>query len=257
MKTKKDKKNMDIIKTNKEKETTNKKDKNFFNKNRVLIKALVTITLFFFYQIFEIIPVIIFNLDYSKISDTTTIILRFYDYIILAIILFIMYRKDIKKYLKDLKNRFITIIDKGFLYWTIGLIVMIISNIIIMKFFPIAKANNESSVQEIIKSLPILSIISVGILGPIIEEFTFRKAFYDIFKNKDLFIIISGLVFGLMHVVFSLKTGWDLLYVIPYGALGISFAYMYVKTDNLFTSMMMHMIHNTLLTFLSIMSLGL
>ena len=231
--------------------------KKFINKNIILFKSLITITLFFFYQIFEIIPIIIFNINYSKLSDRATIILRFYDYIVLAVILLLMYRKDIKKYLKDFKKRFIVILDKGFLYWTIGLIVMIISNILIIKFFPSAKANNEAGVQDIIKTLPILSVVSVGVLGPIIEEFTFRKALYDLFKNKDIFIIVSGVIFGLMHVVFSMKTGWDLLYIVPYSALGISFAYMYVKTDNLLTSAMMHMIHNTLLTFLSIVSLGL
>ena len=234
-----------------------KKIKKFINKNTTLLKSLLTITLFFLYQIFEIIPVTVFNLKYSTMSNKTMIILKVYDYVILAIILFIMYRKDIKKYLKDFKKNFINIIDKGFLYWTIGLIVMIISNLLINKFFPHAKANNEAGVQDIIKSIPIISVFCVGVLGPIIEEFTFRKAFYDIFKNKDVFIIVSGLIFGLMHVIFTIKTGWDLLYIIPYGALGISFGFMYVKTDNLFTSMMMHIIHNTLLTFLSIISLGL
>ena len=132
-----------------------------------------------------------------------------------------------------------------------------LSNLIIIKFIPGAKATNEEGVQNIIKTIPLLSFISVGILGPIIEEFTFRKAFYDMFKNKYLFVLVSGSIFGLMHVIFSINSGWDLFYVIPYAALGFSFAFMYVKTDNLFTSMIMHIIHNSILTLMSIISLGL
>lgn len=240
-----------------EKKKNSSKIKEFFQKNTILIKSLITITLFFFNSLFEFIPAIIFDINYNKISSKTSILLSFYDYIVLAIILFFMYRKDIIKYVKDLKKRFPTIIDKGFLYWTTGLIVMVISNLLIIKLIPNARAGNEAGVQSIIKTVPLLSFISVGILGPIIEEFTFRKAFYDIFKNKDAFIVISGFIFGLMHVVFSINSAWDLFYIIPYSALGISFAIMYVKTDNLFTSMLMHIIHNSLLTLASIISLGL
>lgn len=235
----------------------NFKIKEFLKKNKILITSLVTITLFFFNSIFEVLPAMIFDINYDKISNKTSILLSFYDYVVLAIILFFIYKKDIIKYLKDLKKRFATIIDKGFLYWTIGLVVMVISNLFIIKFIPGAKASNEAGVQSIIKTLPLLSFISVGILGPIIEEFTFRKAFYDIFKNKDVFIVVSGIIFGLMHVIFSFNSAWDFFYVIPYSALGISFAFMYVKTDNLFTPMMMHIIHNSLLTLASIISLGL
>lgn len=244
-----------VIKMKKDKSSN--KIKIFLKKNITLIKSLVTITLFFFNSIFEFIPAIIFDIDYNKISSKMRIMLSFYDYFILACILFFMYRKDIARYFKDLKKRFPTIIDKGFLYWTTGLIIMVISNLLIIKFIPLAKAGNEAGVQQVIKTLPFLSFISVGILGPIIEEFTFRKAFYDIFKNKDAFIVVSGIVFGLMHVIFSFHSGWDLFYVIPYASLGICFAIMYVKTDNLFTPMAMHIIHNSLLTLASIISLSL
>ena len=239
------------------KNKTSKKIKDFLKKNQILLKSLFTITLFFFNSIFEFIPALIFNIDYHKISNKTQILLSFYDYIILLVILYFLYRKDIKKYLKDLKKNFIKIIDKGFSYWTIGLIIMMISNFIIMKFIPMATPNNEIEVQKIIKTLPIISFISIGIMGPIIEEFTFRKTFYDLIKNKDVYVLVSGIVFGTLHVLFSYTSYWDFLYVIPYSALGICLAMMYKKTDNLFTSILMHIFHNSILTIISIMSLGL
>ena len=131
---------------------------------------------------------------------------------------------------------------------------MVISNLIINLFIPGAEAGNENSVQEVIKAAPFLSLICVGFLAPIIEEFTFRKAFKDFLPNKWWFIFISAIVFGGLHVILSLSSILDLVYLIPYCSLGFSFAFMYVKTNNIFTSISLHMFHNTVLTILSIVS---
>ena len=242
------------------KETSKKTDskiKGFFIKNQILLKSLLTITLFFFNSLFEFIPALIFDIDYDKTSNKAQILLSFYDYIILLLVLYLLYRKDIKRYFKDLKQNFGKIIDRGFSYWTIGLIIMMLSNFLIMKFVPQATPTNEIEVQKIIKTLPMISFLSIGILGPIIEEFTFRKTFYDLIKNKDVFVIVSGGVFGVLHVLFSFTSYLDFLYVIPYSALGICLAMMYKKTDNLFTSILMHIFHNSILTIIAIASLGL
>jgi len=37
-----------------------------------------------------------------------------------------------------------------------------------------------------------------------------------------------------------------LIYLIPYGALGIAFGYAYRKTNNIYGTMIMHSIHNAL-----------
>ena len=47
------------------------------------------------------------------------------------------------------------------------------------------------------------------------------------------------------------KTFTDLLYIIPYGALGATFAYAYYKTDTVFTTVTFHIIHNTILFLIS------
>ena len=71
--------------------------------------------------------------------------------------------------------------------------------------------------------------------------FTIAFLFYGLGKiNKTL------------HVVFSIKTPWDLLYVIPYGFLGGSFAYILAKKDNIYIPITFHMLHNGILTLLSI-----
>ena len=85
---------------------------------------------------------------------------------------------------------------------------------------------------------------------------TFRKAFRDVFKNDLVFILTSGLIFGGLHVLLSLSSAWDLFYLIPYCSLGIAFAKMYKESDNIFTSIMMHMFHNTALTIISVIGIG-
>jgi membrane protease YdiL (CAAX protease family) len=109
-------------------------------------------------------------------------------------------------------------------------------------------------VQEYIHTSKYLSILVIGIIAPIIEELTFRKAFRDIFKNDLAFILTSGLVFGALHVVLSFNSLWDLLYIIPYSSLGIAFAITYSKTNNIYSTIFMHIFHNTVLTILSVIA---
>ena len=59
-------------------------------------------------------------------------------------------------------------------------------------------------------------------------------------------------MFGGAHVIDSAKTFIDILYIIPYGALGGAFALAYYDTDTIFTSMTMHMIHNLILCIISV-----
>ena len=69
--------------------------------------------------------------------------------------------------------------------------------------------------------------------------------------NKWLFVIISALIFGYLHVSGS-ETLYEFIYIIPYGALGGAFAYLLHETDNIYVPIMMHAIHNGLLTIISI-----
>ena len=129
---------------------------------------------------------------------------------------------------------------------------MAVFNILISTLSPIHQANNEALVKETLKQAPILSFISVTFIAPFLEEMLFRKSFGDIFKNKKLMVFMNGLLFGLLHVIFSMTSYWDLLYVLPYGMLGGAFAFILSKTDNIYIPITFHMIHNGLLTLLSI-----
>lgn len=217
-------------------------------------RLVLVICLFFFISLVQLIPILIFNIDTTNITTKTELALTTFSDIVLLIILIYFYHDTLINDFKKLKSNFYEIIDNGIKYWFIGLSIMVVSNLIINLFIPMAKATNEAGVQEYIHSSFFLAIISVGILAPIIEELTFRKSFKDVFKNKTLFVLVSGIFFGSLHVILSLNSMWDLFYIIPYSALGISLSYMYQKTDNIYTSIIMHIFHNTVLTMLSIIS---
>lgn len=217
-----------------------------------IIKGFLVYSLFKLSVYFQYIPIILFKIDINSISNKTQVILSTFSSIIVLILLTLIYYKSLKEEFKIFKNNFLKNIDIGFKCWIIGLLIMITSNLILLTIFKAGGANNENIVQTMIKALPWLMIIDAGLIAPFNEEIVFRKTLKDIFTNKWIFVIVSFLIFGSIHVIGSATTLTDYLYIIPYGALGGAFAYAYYKTDTVFTSIFLHMFHNTTLTFLSI-----
>lgn len=220
---------------------------------KMVPKTLMVLLLFFFSSLFQLILIPILNYDINNLTANENIILTAFSDFILLIILNSIYFKSLKDDFKNLKGNLYKYIDIAVKYWLIGLFAMMIVNITINLLTP-AKANNEAMVQEYIHTSKYLSILVIGIMAPIIEELTFRKAFRDIFKKDLVFILTSGLVFGALHVVLSFNSLWDLLYIIPYSSLGIAFAITYSKTNNIYSTIFMHIFHNTVLTILSVIA---
>ncbi len=220
-----------------------------------LPKSFFVFCLFFFSSLFELIPIKLFHLSFETMNQTTASLLTLFSDGVALFILVLVYFKDLKEDLKKLKKNFYGIMDTAIKYWFIGIAVMVISNLMIQWFAPQSVAGNEQAVQQLLNETPWLTFIAASFLAPFIEELTFRKAFKDVFKNNILFCLTSGLVFGGLHVIFTMTSPWDLLYIIPYGSLGVAFAYTLVKTDNVYASIIMHLLHNTALTSLSLLGM--
>jgi len=224
-------------------------DKNLIDK---IGKGVLVFLIFWYSALFQYIPVILFKLDVSTLSQSMQVILSAFSSIVVLCIFGFLYRKDLKEDFKEFKNNFMNNIDTGFKCWFIGLLIMMVSNIIISILFKTGGANNEQQVQSMIHALPWLMVINAGIIAPFNEEIVFRKTLKDVFKNKWIFVFLSFLLFGGAHVISSATSIADYLYIIPYGALGASFALAYYKTDTVFTSMFFHMVHNLTLVLISI-----
>ena len=229
-------------------------EEKIWDKLKYVIKGMITILVFWYSSYFKLIPIKLLKLNINNMPNTTKIVLSLFSTLMCVFIFFFMYRKDLKKDFKlFIKNRE-EYFDIGIRYWIIGLIGMMICNFILNFILKAGGANNEHAVQQMIKTLPLLMLLDAGIISPFVEEIVFRKTLYDVFKNKWIFIILSFLFFGGAHVISSAKVFTDYLYIISYGILGASFALSYYKTKTIFTSISMHMLHNTLLVLISIIS---
>ena len=223
-------------------------------REKAIIKTILVFIFFWYSKYLQYIPIYLFKLDVKHLSNTMHVILSTFSSVLVFIVLFFIYRKDLKKDFKSFRKNHYEYMDTGLKWWGIGLVVMFISNFIITFLLKGGGANNEQAVQTMIKSLPWLMLIDAGFIAPFNEEIVFRKSVKDIFKNKWLFVAVSFLLFGGAHVISSASSVLDYLYLIPYGALGGAFAIAYYETDNIFTTISTHMIHNTILIVLSIVT---
>ena len=225
------------------------------DREKAIIKAIVIFLIFWYSSYIQYIPIYLFKLDVKHLSNAMHVILSTFSSIVVFVIFFFIYRKDLKHDFKIFRKKRSEYMDIGLKWWGIGLFVMFIINFILTYALKAGGANNEQAVQSMIKTLPWLMLIDAGFIAPFNEEIVFRKTLKDVFKNKWIFVGLSFLLFGGAHVISSAKIITDYLYLIPYGVLGGAFAMAYYETDNIFTSISLHMIHNIILILLSIIML--
>lgn len=173
--------------------------------------------------------------------------------IILLIVLALMNKKKLKDDYDGFNNNYKKYLKYGFKLWFIGLVIMMISNGLIANITG-GIANNEELNRKMMMEYPVYMVISTMILAPFVEELTFRGTFKEAFKNKTLFILFTALLFSGVHVLNGITSPVELLYFIPYGALSIAFGKIYMETDNIYTTMVIHSFHNSLSIILLVLT---
>ena len=188
--------------------------------------------------------------DLYNLSLFDKLVILFTKYIVLIIIFLIKDFKYLKEKWFDFIKNFKKYAKISFKNWFIGFIIMMISNILISYIIK-GIGQNEESVQTLIKEIPVAAFILTTICAPFVEEMIFRKYLQNCVDHKVLYMVLSGLIFGFIHT--SIETNiLELLLIIPYGALGFMFAKTINETDNIYTTIMVHMFHNGVLTLLLI-----
>ncbi|MBQ7104942.1 MAG: CPBP family intramembrane metalloprotease [Bacilli bacterium] len=215
--------------------------------------------LFLMSSIFKLIPITIFNIDVNNMTVEINCLLTLFSYFMLSICCILLYFKEIKEQFISLfkmkTKKKIIVFDTAFRYWLIGLIIMLISNFIIGQL-GIGSPNNDTAVRNMLEASPIIAGLSVILIAPFNEEVVFRMAFRDIIPNNLLYVLTSGIIFGGLHVIGSINTGYELLFLIPYCSLGIAFSKMYQDSNNVFVSYSIHFIHNALTAFVTFLLAG-
>lgn len=231
--------------------------------NKKILPIIIFILLLCGMAYFPYIPMELFNIPYDTFSMTMKVIYMLLCDIGFMIVLFLIYKNkiigDFKKYTKDFAKNF----EQSFKYYFIGVLIMMASNLIITFVFSDATAGNEEAVRDLIDTVPWYMIFSVSIYAPFVEELIFRHSIKDCVlchgNNKltrGIYIFISGFIFASMHILGQTTSYLDYIYIIPYLSLGIAFSSLYSKTDNIFSSIMMHALHNTVTVVLYLVAGG-
>lgn len=153
---------------------------------------------------------------------------------------------NFKVFIKNLKLYLPFIIKKYFKM--LGLLLLVGVPIVLLNNGN--TSGNQSSINELFKKLPLITFILTTFYAPIVEELVFRLNFSNLIKNDKLFILVSGFVFGLMHVIGNFSNFQEFLYVFQYSVIGICLAKAYNKTNNIFVSIAMHFMQNFLASVL-------
>lgn len=102
-----------------------------------------------------------------------------------------------------------------------------------------ATMTNQDFAVTLVDNYKVMAIIAVCICAPIVEELVYRYSISTIIKNDIAFLIVSSLIFGLVHGIG--------IVTIVYVFLGACFAICYLKTGkNVVASSIIHIINNTI-----------
>ena len=217
------------------------------------LKGIGIICLYYIFQLLFSMP-FIFLIKSHTISEYTATL---FVYILLPIPFILIYLKDLKNDFKDFKTNYKKILLTTLKYWLIGTIIMIVSSILIALSGIGDNTNQEANINMLDKA-PIVEILCALVFGPILEELVFRRGLKNFTSNKHVYAITTGLIFAFIHIISSISNNSDiimLIYLIPYGSLGIAFGYAYKKTNNIFGTITFHSIHN-LISLLEILLIG-
>lgn len=198
-------------------------------------------------------------IDLSSINEINQIkimgLVNFACYLVVCVSLLLVLGKPvINKLLKQFKN--LNNLGKGLMYGFILLGSSVIYNLIVLLIYPDFGSNaNQNTVVEMIKMYPVLSFFSVALFAPIAEEITYRLGLAGTIakKSKVLAIVVSSLLFGLIHsafidLSFLSMTKQEIIneaialpsYIISGLVMGIA----YIKEDSLAVSITAHMTNN-------------
>lgn len=232
----------DLAENSKEKKQIPKIEYRKSNKKEIIWAVILILVYFSQFGISQIL------LHVPSINLRISIIAAFY--IICFIVAIFAFKDKLKQDLHLFKNNFKAymkyIIPRFLIYYIFYFIISIICAIILK--------NGVSENQKTLEQLPLYVSIPLAVVwAPIVEELVFRGAIGRFIKNNILFILISGIIFGLIHTFDEASIDKVIILGIPYICCGIFLAFIYRKTNNIASSMLVHFINNAFASIISIL----
>jgi hypothetical protein len=113
---------------------------------------------------------------------------------------------------------------------------------------------NQAAIVRLVKDAPIISLVTFGLLGPIVEEWTYRLGLFQYLKGRSKWLayLVTLTIFGFIHFDFNATNLSNELFNLPiYLVAGAWFCFLYDRFG-LQVAMATH-IFNNLLSVMSIL----
>lgn len=192
---------------------------------------------------------IVSDYDYQTFMGSTTfdMIVNGSTYLIIAVIFLILMKDDTNEFFKSFKDW------KPYVAAAIGfsaiLTFNLFYNLILNATGAVISDNaNESSLNSIVSDFPFLSLLIFALIGPIVEEFTYRVGLFSLLKRVHISLayVVTIIVFTFIHFDFQSNNMVNELLNIPfYMFAAATFCFLYHRFG-LASSISAHVTNNLL-----------
>lgn len=204
-----------------------------------------TIVLMVVYYFLLFIPV-------SFSNATLNVTYQVLVYLFLMLFSIFVFRKTFTRDFKELSKNFKGYAVLSLKYWGLMYLTLIVLNVV--KIIVLG-TDSVSSNQAILNSLPLWFVAPIAVIyAPLVEESVFRGSVRRLIKNDVVFVVVSGLLFGLLHTLSETELLSFIINTLIYGAMGAWLASAYVKTNNMASNMLVHFYQNTLSVIIMILA---
>ena len=179
-------------------------------------------------------------------SNTTATTIAMASMMAIAFVVFlVMYRKRIKDDFKRLTGK-----QWGLLVLAGVALLLINAGLSTLLETMGVEMSNQDNLAESMGALLVPTAVMTAVLAPVVEEFVFRYSLGSLIKNPIVFVIVSSLLFAVLHAMNAA--------IILYIVLGLFFSLAYIKTDkNIVASIFLHFFNNFIGTIgLILLALG-
>lgn len=205
----------------------------FSNLRHIILILIGTVGLTFGQLIFQSIVLAISGENFLYSSQGQGIVVfSAYAFIFLVFLLFLF--RDNFKILKLFFSQYKTYLFSLSL-GTLLIVVSFLLNLIIQRLGYVQNVNQNSAL-ELVATFPFLSFIVLGIIGPVVEELTYRVGLFGLIRkyNRLASFAVTALLFALIHFNFSSVTTAssltnELINIPSYLISGIILCYAYEK----------------------------
>lgn len=199
------------------------------NNNNSINKIIIPIILFIMYLVFGIAA-------FPNENNLDQFNLIYYVLCMLAMsfIVINIYKKEFIDEFKTFFKQPIKNILKCFCIFILLFLIITIGNFIVDRIFGWTNLNSNLLIFPSMKNLVVYSAMVLILYIPFIEGTMFTKVLSKIIDKKEIWIILSGVLYGFLQVGIDFDNKLKLLLAIPYIITGIIVAIIYEKKKNVF-----------------------